>query len=151
MEPNTRSSTQTARGTSVQLQSPKNPLRAWLHIITGKSKANQGNSYEKHTANLRELPHGQSCKSAKHTKSCEKHGGARKTARGVRKLQIKKRNRFCAKSYLIVKALIQKSVLPCERILSNLIRKYCSKSRNNYVISEMSMSVLCERFLARAR
>ena len=45
-----------------------------------------------HLANLREQRHGQSRKSAKHPKTCEKHGGPRKTARGVRTLLNKKHN-----------------------------------------------------------
>ena len=76
----------------MQLQGPKKPLHAWLHVMTGSSKANWCDSYEKHTANLRELTHGRSRKSAKHPETCEKHGGTRKTVQGVWKLLNKKQN-----------------------------------------------------------
>jgi hypothetical protein len=55
-------------------------------------KADWCDSYEKHPLNVREWPHGWFCKSAKHPKTCEKHGGMGKTVWGVKTLQIKKQN-----------------------------------------------------------
>ena len=60
------SSPRTAHGTPVQFQGTNKPLYVWLHVMTGSTKANWCDSYEKHPANLREQPHGRSCKSAKH-------------------------------------------------------------------------------------
>jgi hypothetical protein len=62
----------------------------WLHAMTGSTKTNWCDSYEKHPANLREQPHGRSRKSAKHPKPCEKHRGARKTAQGENRCTNKK-------------------------------------------------------------
>jgi hypothetical protein len=91
------SSPRTAHRTPVQFQGTNKSLHMWLHVMTGSTKVNRCDSYEKHPANFREQPHGWSHESAKHPKPCEKHGGEHKTARGENhctneKLRKKKRN-----------------------------------------------------------
>ncbi len=74
------------------------------------TKVNRCNSYEKHLANLRELPHGRSRKGAKHPKTCEKHGGMRKTAWKYENSWIRNRT-YHAKSYVMAKVFIKKCAL----------------------------------------
>ena len=78
----------------MQLQGPKKPLHVFAHHDR-LNKSEPMQLHEKHTANMRELLHGQSRKSAKHPTTCEKHGGMRRTVRGVRKLQNKKKSVSC--------------------------------------------------------
>ena len=154
-EPNMHSLPWTARGTPMKFQGTNKPLHAWLHITNCSIKVNRCDKYEKHPANLRERPHGQSRESAKHHKPCERHGGARNTAQGVNKLQIKKRNishkvnRDC-KSTSQTECTYKQPFLRIKK-LEWLQQKNCKESRKDCIVIGTSMTSQHEKVLTRAR
>ena len=155
MEPNTRSSTRTARGTPMQLQGPKKPLHAWLHIRTGQNKSEPMRLLREASANLKGTTTWSIPQRCDAPQNMWEAWGCAQTTRGVRKLLNKKLN-LSREVIRDRESTYKKCVLTCDfsyelRILRDFITKYCCESRNDCVVLETTMSVISESVLTRAR
>ena len=109
-KPNARSSTRTARGTPVQLQGPKKPLHASLHIRTGLYKSDPMRLLREASGELKGNYHMvDPAKVWRTPKTCEKHGGARRPRAEQRNSWIRNRT-FRANSHVIARVPVKKSV-----------------------------------------